>query len=347
MLRILTLVALGCALPAAALAAPSASIDPTGAIRVDGLDAGQAARLSVHVDGADAGAPPIAGRVERTATGVRFVPRYPLAAGHRFTVTGYGGPPLHASTPARIAPPPRVIGFAPAVEALPANTLRLYVRFATPMRRDDATAHVALLDGAGRPIDQPFFVADGELWSDDGTRLTLLFDPGRVKTGLAAHDRLGRALAPGGALRLVVRATMPDAHGRPLGQRFERRWAVASADLDPPDPDRWRFVAPQAGTRQPAVIALDAPVDAVLLGERVDILGADGAVVPGRVDVAPAGDRWAFVPDVPWRAGAYRWRVDARLEDHAGNALDGLFDRPAHVAPRRLEGGIYTRRFTL
>ena len=37
---------------------------------------------------------------------------------------------------------------------------------------------------SGQAVADPFLELDEELWSTDGRRFTLLFDPGRIKRGL-------------------------------------------------------------------------------------------------------------------------------------------------------------------
>lgn len=235
------------------------------------------------------------------------------------------------------------VTFAPDVPTLAANTLRIYVHFDRPMRTDAVDGHVELRDETGRLIDAPFFAGGPELWSPDGTRLTLLFDPGRVKSGLAAHDRLGRALRPGGAVRLVVRGTLPGADGRPLGYTASRRWTVGPPDTRRVDPARWTITAPRAGTVEPLVVRLDAPVDRLLLESGAALLDPDGALVSGPVTVSAAGDRWRLTPARPWAAGRHTLLVESTLEDHAGNSLAGRFDRPADEPLRIFPGGVYRR----
>jgi hypothetical protein len=49
------------------------------------------------------------------------------------------------------------------------------------MSRGEAYRRVHLLDATGRPINLAFLEIEQELWDPEGRRLTLLFDPGRVK----------------------------------------------------------------------------------------------------------------------------------------------------------------------
>ena len=57
----------------------------------------------------------------------------------------------------------------------------------------------------GTVISRPFVELDEELWSDDGLRLTLIFDPGRVK----AHIANGDAVQPQVRVR-IIDGNLPD-----------------------------------------------------------------------------------------------------------------------------------------
>ena len=46
-------------------------------------------------------------------------------------------------------------------------------------------------------MDAPFLELDEELWSPDGTRFTLVFDPGRIKRGLKPREEAGPILEAG------------------------------------------------------------------------------------------------------------------------------------------------------
>ncbi len=68
----------------------------------------------------------------------------------------------------------------PSAQVLPENLLRFYIQFSAPMSRGEAYRHIHLLDAVGKPVPDPFLELDEELWSGDGCRFTLLFDPGRI-----------------------------------------------------------------------------------------------------------------------------------------------------------------------
>ena len=74
----------------------------------------------------------------------------------------------------------------PTTALLPENVLRFYVYFSAPMGTGDILPAIDLLGAVRRVIEGMFLSNRYDLRSTDRTRLRLLFDPGRVKTGLAA-----------------------------------------------------------------------------------------------------------------------------------------------------------------
>ena len=117
----------------------------------------------------------------------------------------------------------RVLAVRPSGPFLAANTLRLSIVFSsTPA--DSVTRELTLRRADQSIIATPF--DPQELWSPDGRILTLLFQPGRVKTGLIAHEKFGRALVQG--QRVVL-----DYSGKVIAS-----WIVGPSDTSPPRPDR-------------------------------------------------------------------------------------------------------------
>ena len=217
----------------------------------------------------------------------------------------------------------------PSADALPENLLRFYIYFSAPMRRDGVGSSITLMDDAGEPLSGVFLANRRELWSPDGRRLTLMFDPGRVKTGLDAHEAMGRALTPGERYALTVDASALDAAGCRLANDFSKEFVAFDADLTVPNLDEWRLATPTAGTREALSLRLNGPHDHVSLAHRIRVRDSSGTVVPGSIALADYEQVWRFTPQAPWRAESYAIAVDTTLEDIAGNRLTGLFDRPA------------------
>jgi len=220
----------------------------------------------------------------------------------------------------------------PTAEELPANLLRFFVYFPRPMERGDILDHIALVDDMGRDVDGAFLGNRYDLWSPDATRLTLLLDPGRVKTGLAAHEAMGRAFEEGQSYSLIVRATAEDATGCALGDQVVQSFVTGPPDLDPPTPGDWVLARPAAGSRDPLAVDLGSPHDHLSLVYRLRVLDPEGDPVPGRIDLGDGESVWRFTPAHPWPDAPHRLAINEQLEDLAGNRPGVLFDRPINAA---------------
>ncbi|MGI9289560.1 MAG: hypothetical protein ACR2P1_29615 [Pseudomonadales bacterium] len=223
---------------------------------------------------------------------------------------------------------PNVAEVYPRADALPENLLRLYVYFDQPMDRKNALAAIRLLDESDALVEGAFLTNKVDLWSPDSRRLTVLFDPGRVKTGLRAHHTMGRALQSGSRYTLVIESSLMSTAGCSLAAEHRKPFRVTEANYDAPDPERWRVRAPQAHSTDWVSVLLNGPHDHVSLAYRVRVVDANGAIVPGRIDLGAADAEWRFQPAEPWKEGTYRITVDPTLEDVAGNRLTGSFERP-------------------
>jgi hypothetical protein len=296
--------------------------------------------LAVYVDRGGkgrAGQPAVLGsyRVEKGA--LRFEPRFPLARGVRYRAVfnpaalpgGAGGRPVEVvlELPRPVPKPTAVVTHVyPSADRLPENLLKFYLHFSAPMSQGDCYRYVKLLDAKGKAVDLPFLELDEELWAPSGTRLTLFFDPGRIKRGLKPREEAGPILEEGKRYTLVIDRAWLDAEGAPLKEGFRKTFTAGAPDDAPPDPKAWKLGPPAAGTRAPLRVAFPKPMDHALLQRLLWVADAGGAKVAGKVAVAERETVWLFTPAGPWRAGAYHLVADTRLEDLAGNSIGRPFE---------------------
>jgi hypothetical protein len=201
------------------------------------------------------------------------------------------------------------------------------------------------LSDGDRRVEFPFVEVTPELWDESGTRLTVLFDPGRIKHGLRPNKELGPPLEAGKSYALVIDGGWRDAAGNRLAESFRKPFRVVAIDDTQPDTAHWAVTAPPADTREPLRIDFDEPLDHGMLGRVIEVAQADGAYVAGTIEVSGNETRWQFTPDRPWTSGTYRVTVDPTLEDPAGNSLARPFevqmDEPTQkqtsTGPRLLE----------
>ena len=230
-------------------------------------------------------------------------------------------------------PPAEGVDIYPTAKVLPENLLRVYVYYPRPMSAGEGLQHVRLLKGDGVALADVFLTNRADLWSPDRRRLTLLLDPGRVKTGLIANENLGRALVDGASYILDVSGSALDTTGCPLGKDTQHSFAVKNADTDPPDPARWTIVTPRAHSADALRVDLGSAHDHLSMAFRLRVLDKDGNTVPGAVALGPEEELWEFTPRAAWTAARYTLAIDERLEDLAGNRPGRLFDRPSDQAP--------------
>jgi hypothetical protein len=278
---------------------------------------------------------PMAGTYRIEAGMIRFSPRYPLLPGQRYSAVfdpGYLGGARRIvarfDLPSVDGPSTRALRIYPSAGVLPENLLRFHLCFSAPMREGEALRRVRLLSDEGQEVQGVFVDTRVELWDPSMTRLSLLLDPGRVKTGLLAHEALGRALVVGLRYRLVIDERFRDARGEPLLGALEKRFSVACASSVPPDARRWELDLPSARTRDPLTVRFPGPLDIVQLSMFMGVRRMEGNGLRGEISVGRDETLWQFVPEEPWERGHHALSVDTRLEDVAGNNLNGLFDRP-------------------
>jgi hypothetical protein len=303
--------------------------------------------------------PPVLGQYAASAGRVRFTPKFPFVAGVSYRIdvdtaalgrfadqaaqpgTGPAPPPLvhRFSIPAvALERTTRVLAVHPALPRLPSNLLRWYVEFSAPMEPGSALAHVHLMDEAGREVPGAFLALDQELWDAERRRLTLLFDPGRVKRAIRTNLEVGAPLVAGRRYTLAIDDQWPDGTGAPIASGYRLAFEAVEADRRSPDPSRWRLATPTAATRAPLRVAFGEPLDHALASRMVSVHDSSGRSLAGSAQIAEGDSVWTFAPSAAWAAGTYALHVDRALEDVAGNNISRLFDVDRRAGNDTLDG---------
>jgi hypothetical protein len=268
---------------------------------------------------------PVAGNYALEGGTIRFTPLFPFDPGREYEVR-FGSASATVALPA--APPSaaaHVTQVYPSGDVLPENQLRLYIHFSAPMGRRGGVDRVKLLDDDGREVEMPFLPLDAEFWNGDRTRYTVFFDPGRQKRGILPNREMGPSLIAGRSYTLVVDRNWPDGNGNMLREPFTHRFKAGAPELSPLDPDRWRIVAPRAGTRESLVVIFPKPLDHGLLLTAIGVK-RDGQPITGDVLVDRQETRWTMTPGEAWTPGRYELIVLPILEDLAGNRIGRAFE---------------------
>jgi hypothetical protein len=296
--------------------------------------------------------PPLLGSYEARGNVVAFRPKYPIredvAPRLRCTLDAslYGGaatipsgwfdPDLPGkvrididlrSDSRRTSPAPTLRRIYPSAEVLPENLLRFYLHFSAPMSRGEAYRHIRLLDASEKAISDPFLELDEELWSTDGRRFTLLFDPGRIKRGLKPREEVGPILERGKSYTLVVDQGWPSAAGVPLEGAVRRSFRVGPPDETCPDPGTWKICTPAAGTLVPLTLKFPEPLDHALALRLISVRDPSGQLVSGESSIEEQETLWSVTPrEQKWKPGEYRLEIGTELEDVAGNSIARPFE---------------------
>ena len=271
-------------------------------------------------------------RVDLETGAVRFRSRFPAEPGvsYRSVYRAKGSDKVTCefsiAEAAGWAKATRVVAISPSGDVLPENLLKFYISFSRPMSRGEAYEHLRLLDANGKALDLPFLELGEELWDTRAERFTLLFDPGRIKTGLKPREELGPVLEAGKSYTLVVDRGWRDASGKALGADFRKAFRAGAPDLSPPDPKSWIVRAPAADTRGELSIRFPEPLDRGLLGHAFVVMDRAGKPIAGKGRVGEGETSWSFVPDAPWASGVGSIVVDTLLEDLAGNSIGRAFE---------------------
>jgi len=297
-----------------------------GAFRVEGWQPGPeppngwSSVLAVYAGEGDV--PSLVGAYSIENGALAFHPKYPLAPGmhvravFRSKETAFDIP---KATPP--VPTTRVAHVYPTTNVLPENQLKFYVYFSAPMQNGDAWSHIHLLDAAGKAVELPFLEIEQELWNPEHTRLTVLFDPGRIKRGVRPLAEVGPSIQQGKTYTLLIDREWRDGRGAPLAEPYRKQFGVEAPDREPVHPAKWRITPPRAGSTDPLVLEFPEPLDYAMLQHAITVRG-----VAGKIEVTRGEMEWRFTPDQPWKAGEHNIDVRTALEDLAGNRVGRPFD---------------------
>jgi hypothetical protein len=310
----------------------------SGAFRVTGWKApstapvkGWGSIFNVYAGAGDV--PPLAGTYDIEGNDLVFHPNYPIEPGLHYRAVFrplWGGAPVEKTFDGPRqdkTPSTRVERVYPSLDVLPSNQLRLYIYFSAPMSRGEADRYIHVLDENGKVLQgtDAVFLPGEELWDSNYQRLTMTFDPGRIKRGLTSNEKIGPPIAEGKRYTLVIDRGWPDARGAPLVVGFRKSYRGGPAERNPPDPKEWRVTAPKAGTLDALVVDFQTPMNYPLLQRMLQVSGAQGGVT-GTVSIDRQETRWLFTPREPWKTGDYQLIVNTAIEDLAGNHIGQPFD---------------------
>lgn len=222
--------------------------------------------------------------------------------------------------------PPSITAIFPSSDTIPVNTLRFYIQFNKPIQEMKILDYVSVVDDDGNEVDGIFFENQDELWNNNRTLVTLLVDPGRVKTGLVAHQELGWAFEPGGRYKFKVDSTLKDFSNRSLTTQYEKEYYFVVADTTAPDIAIWSVQFPRRKSKENLLIITRDQLDHISASTLI-VLTNKERIVKGVWTLDPFSKKLIFTPKRRWKKGLYMMKVDPIAEDVAGNNMIAVFDR--------------------
>lgn len=220
-----------------------------------------------------------------------------------------------------------VTGVFPTTSKIPMNQLKFYIEFSAPMRIGNAYDHVKLYRLPERKLESEAFLAShDELWDPTNQRLTIFFDPGRIKRGVQPNLQLGLPLVEGRTYLLVIDEEWLDINGVKLIKGFEKHFEVIAVDRSSPNPEKWAISIPEEGSKNALSIEFKESMDYGLLHSAIVIKNTMGQITKGEIELRSHESQWLFHPFDHWKAGTYQIIINGWLEDLAGNNLRRKFD---------------------
>lgn len=287
----------------------------------------------------------ILGTLSEDGDAILFTPLIPLSPGLTYKIIQAGKFIGDIKVPVSNSKDgPHIVSIYPEGDTLPENNLKLYLQFSHPMLTGSALDYITLLDGKDT-LHDVFLNLQPELWDTTGKILTVWFDPGRIKRDLVLNRKLGNPLKKAGKYRLVISSKWKDSRGLNL-QEYTKEFVAGARDDQQPDINKWQITPPLSGNVKPLMVKLNEPLDHYLLQESITVLNARGVPVKGTSSVSNNDRVWTFTPTQPWLASKYILRVNARLEDLAGNNLNKVFDRDVTKEAKK-DNATYQLDFTI
>lgn len=214
----------------------------------------------------------------------------------------------------------------PSSPELPANLLKIYVRFNKPISTTNLQDKIKLQTAEGRPIDRSFLPMENALINEDGTLLTLWIEPGRQKRGLGPNSHLGSVLHNGDDIILFISKDITDRNGISMSEDYQRKMKIVAEDRVKPDFTNWNIISPNPESKEVLKIRFDESLDFASAKKSFSIMFNDKMDVFGSWEMGPSERSVLFYPNERWAKGAYWVHISPDLEDLAANNLVRLFD---------------------
>ncbi len=273
----------------------------------------------------------IIGRFTASDTKITFKSKYGFSKGTLYTVLIRSKNKTErfvVNTPKNNFEPSTYIkNVYPTSSQLTMNQLKFYIEFSAAMKQGNAFEHIHLYKlPEGKLETEAFLETTEELWNPEKTRVTIFFDPGRIKRGVQPNLQLGLPLVEGNTYKLVIDKEWLDVNDVKLTKGFEKTFEVISVDRESPNSKDWKIDFPKTRYRSPVKIDFNETMDFGLLHSAIVIVDETNKYVEGKIKLSESESKWMFTPKKKWIKGNYKIIINAWLEDVSGNNLNRKFD---------------------
>ena len=275
--------------------------------------------------------PEIIGKYRKLSNSISFKSKYGFSKGATYTVLITSKNQIQrfvVKTPKEnLKPSTYIKNVYPTSDHLPMNLLKFYIEFSAPMKTGNAFENIHLYKlPEGKLESEAFLVTAEELWNPEKTRVTIFFDPGRIKRGVQPNLQLGLPLVEGNRYKLVLDKKWLDVNDVKLIKGFEKIFDVVSVDRESPNTEVWKIDFPKSKNKSPIKIDFKEIMDFGLLNSAIVIVDEKNRYVEGKIKLSNYEREWMFTPNNKWQKGSYKLVVNAWLEDVSGNNLNRKFD---------------------
>ena len=222
----------------------------------------------------------------------------------------------------------KLLNIFPSANLLPENLLRFYIYFQTPMTQGQSLDYIKLIDKSGKIDEHAFMQFKEELWSSDGKRLTLLFDPGRIKRGVSTNMKQGPSLENEQQYTLSISNEWKDIYGQTLEINSTNKITITDAYRKKMKIEEWTITTPSIGSKGKLTLRFDRILDHALIQSMIQIRDFDNNLIEGSWKILDSEQEVKFAPKSEWKKGNYKIQIDTHIEDVAGNNLQNLLDHP-------------------
>ncbi len=212
---------------------------------------------------------------------------------------------------------PPVTAVYPSGPVISDHTLRVSIEFASP-QESPILPRLSLRNQDHSMLTGAFL--EQELWSPNRKQLTILFDPGRLKTDLGRQRTLGAPLEGQSNITLS------------LDETVIKSWSVEHSRCRAIAVSEWQILLPHSGRVTPLSVTFPEPID-FQARHLIAVVDSTGRRVKGNEALTDFERKWTFTPERSWSSGTYRLLIHPDLENPCGDQIGDAFEHSIQDAP--------------